>query len=64
MEEDESVPVSFEGAATAARAEEDFSRLHVSERPEVRENVDAGVHVIDLKAMRAQLESGREPGAG
>jgi hypothetical protein len=27
--------------------------------PRIRENVDAGVKVIDLNAMRAELEQGR-----
>jgi hypothetical protein len=30
--------------------------------PQIRENVDAGTNVIDLRAMMADLEAGREKG--
>jgi hypothetical protein len=59
LDEDESVPISFtEGGGP----EEVTASLHPSERPSTRENVDAGMHVIDLSAMRKSLESAREGG--
>ena len=52
LENDESVPFGFEPAAEAPAG------------PRVRENVDAGMSVIDLAAMRAQLEAARAARAG
>lgn len=56
LDQDESVPFSMqETELPAAGAPGGFS---------VRENVDAGVDVIDLTALRRELEAGRQKGGG
>jgi hypothetical protein len=53
LEADENVPFKFDdGGADSGQAA----------GPAVRENVDAGVDVIDLTAFRADLEAMREKG--
>jgi hypothetical protein len=60
LDEDESVPISFEGGGAEERPE--IANLHPSEQPQTRQDVDAGMHVIDLTAMRTSLEGQREGG--
>ena len=58
LDEDESVPLSFEGGEERP----EISNLPASEQPSTRQNVDAGMHVLDLTAMRRSLEAAREGG--
>jgi hypothetical protein len=54
MSEDESVPFSWKDDAEPGEVTPGVSG------PTIRENVDAGVKVIDLAAMRAELEADRD----
>jgi hypothetical protein len=54
LDEDETVPFHF--------AEEGVETLPPAERPATRTGVDAGTAVIDLTAMREQLEAHRRGG--
>jgi hypothetical protein len=57
MDEDESVPFSFQAAQTAMPGG--------ATGPQVRTGVDAGTNVINLADMLAGLEAGRKkPGGG
>lgn len=56
LEEDETVPLSFEGGTGELPTGTDG--------PTIRENVDAGVKVIDLTAMRKDLEAARAARGG
>lgn len=53
MEKDEDVPLSFEQGEMGPEG-----------GPTVRENVDAGTDVIDLTAMRKELEAQRAKRGG
>lgn len=55
MEQAEDIPFGFDSSGTG---------LPSDQRPQVRENVDAGTEVIDLNAMRAELEAERAKRAG
>ena len=57
MSEDPDVPFKLqqEDLASAFGADEEGRPAG----PQVRENVDAGTDVIDLAAMKAELEAGR-----
>jgi hypothetical protein len=56
LDQDESVPFAMQ------QSEMPMAGLPGGFR--VRENVDAGVEVIDLSAMRAELEAGRRQKGG
>jgi len=55
LDQDESVPFHMEQSEVPMAGQPGGFRI--------RENVDAGVEVIDLTALRAELEAGRRGGA-
>lgn len=56
LDQDEDVPVRFE--------ETGGPQQQSAQGPTIRENVDAGVDVIDISAMRDELEAARQRGGG
>lgn len=58
LDQDESVPFRME------EGQQGPGFLGMPGGPKIRENVDAGVEVIDLSAMRAELEAARQAKGG
>jgi hypothetical protein len=66
LEQDPEVPLTFDQGGSGGDAGGVFAGLPAGQGPQIRENVDAGVDVIDLSAMRRELEASRRhrPGEG